>query len=358
MTVSAAKLQANRNNSKRSTGPRTERGKCRSRLNSLKHGLCAATLVPEDLQLVSERANQWFFAVKPRNSYQAWMVDRIAVASLRIERGERMERRHRDREMLRAETTWDADRKREAEALGVKLCKRPSQVGEQLRATPQGCDWLIARWAELARSAEANSSWTEGQNHLAFDLLGVHPECRDGRTPGERVDLEGRLVGPAPEPLALARREIRALKAQRKRVAPLDEVDRSLTAVDLLDDANIPLKRLRRYEATLHNRLRWYLKQVQADPPKHQPDYDYRPEWVEAPAPDLKPGQAPPDPGTAAIGAYKPIHPPFDLLPEEYPEPGQDPDIPKIVADRREKKLKKAESRRVAKRRKVERLRA
>ena len=360
MTVSAAKIEANRKNAKRSTGPRTLQGKARSRVNALKHGLCSTTLVPEDIQAVRERTDQWFFAVKPRNLYQSWMVNQIAVASLRIDRAGRMERRFRDREMLRAELTWDDDRAKEAEALGSKLCRRPSEVAAQLRATPQGCDWLMRRWSELARSAELNGSWTPEQTRLAFDLLGTPTECREGRQPGEVIDLDGHLIGSPEGPVALARREVAALKARRERVEPLDEVDRSLTSVDLLDEANVPLKRLRRYEATLHNRLRWCLQQVQSEPPRHQTDPDYRTRWVEPPAKTKTPAsEADPTPAEApSIGAFKPTHPPFDLHPDEFPEPGQFPDIPKIVANRREKKLKKAEARRQEKRRKVERLRA
>ena len=359
MTVSAAKIEANRKNAAKSTGPKTASGKRRSRANALKHGLCATTLVPEDLKLVRERADEWYFAIKPRNSYQAWMVNEVSIASLRIDRSERMERRLRDREMLKAELTWDDDRDKEAEALGSKLGRRPSEVVEQLRGTPQGCDWLMRRWSELARSAEVQGPWTPDQARLAFDLLGTHPDCREGREPGERIDLDGRLIGPAPGPVALARREVAALKARRKRVAMLDEVDRSLTSVDLLDESNVPLKRLRRYEATLHNRLRWFLQQVQSDPPRHQTDPDFRPRWVEPPGPTFSPSRPGPEPAsTASIGAYKPINPPFDLLPDEFPEPGQEADIPKIVANRHAKKLKKAEARRESKRRKVERLRA
>jgi hypothetical protein len=40
-TVSAGKLKSNRENSKKSTGPKTARGKANSRFNALKHGLCA-----------------------------------------------------------------------------------------------------------------------------------------------------------------------------------------------------------------------------------------------------------------------------------------------------------------------------
>jgi hypothetical protein len=44
-TVSARKLESNRENSKKSTGPKTARGKANSRFNAAKHGLCAKRLI-------------------------------------------------------------------------------------------------------------------------------------------------------------------------------------------------------------------------------------------------------------------------------------------------------------------------
>ncbi len=45
--ISERKLRANRENAKKSTGPRTDRGKRFSCRNALKHGLCAEKLLPE-----------------------------------------------------------------------------------------------------------------------------------------------------------------------------------------------------------------------------------------------------------------------------------------------------------------------
>jgi hypothetical protein len=42
--ISARKLEANRNNAKRSTGPRSERGKAASRRNAFKHGILSCTV--------------------------------------------------------------------------------------------------------------------------------------------------------------------------------------------------------------------------------------------------------------------------------------------------------------------------
>jgi hypothetical protein len=49
MVVSAAKREANRRNAQKSSGPQTEEGKKRSKMNSLKHGCRAEILVlPEE----------------------------------------------------------------------------------------------------------------------------------------------------------------------------------------------------------------------------------------------------------------------------------------------------------------------
>ena len=56
MTVSAAKLEANRKNSTRSCGPALMPGRSRSKLNAVKHGMRAATLVllDEDPEVLEE----------------------------------------------------------------------------------------------------------------------------------------------------------------------------------------------------------------------------------------------------------------------------------------------------------------
>src|SRR3954451_18392353 len=143
MIVSEARLAANRRNAARSTGPKTEKGKQRSRANALKHGLCATVVVAEDAKLVQQRASDWFDALKPQNEYQSWLVDEVAIISLRIDRCERMERRARDVKAMRAELCWEDDRRLDAVRLGGLLSKRAGEGGEGLRRAPPGCGWAV-----------------------------------------------------------------------------------------------------------------------------------------------------------------------------------------------------------------------
>ena len=367
MIVSEARIAANRRNAALSTGPKTEEGKAKSRANALKHGLCASAVVPEDLELVRRRSLEFYETCKPQNEVHVWMVDLAALSSIRIDRCERIERRVRDKIALRAELTWDDDRRLEAEILGRKLGKDPAATVEMLRKTPHGCEWLMSRWAMLAYTAD-KGPWTEDQTKLAFDLLATPHLFRDGLTPGASIDFDGKPVGEALDAAAVARREIASLKEQREVVADLDEVNRALAAADLTNEGDTELRLLRRYESTLHNRLKWSLAQIKIQSPYRCPDPSLGSKWTKDNEPESKPETEPlpelkPEPKSAdevAAEGWVPamIHPPFDLEPHEFPPPDGDIDLPKILSDRREKKLRQAEARREAARRKVEKLRA
>ncbi len=359
MIVSEARISANRRNAQKSTGPRTEEGKSHSRANALKHGLCATVVVPESLELISQRSREFFETFKPENEVHVWMVDQAALASIRIERSQRMERQCRDKISLRAELTWDDDRRFEAEVLGRSLAKDPAATVEALRKTPHGCEWLMTRWAMLAYSADTQAEgWTADQAKLAFDLLATPLLFRTGRKPGDAIDFEGRLVADGKDPAAVARREIAALKERREIAADLDEVERTLASSDLTNEGDPELRRLRRYESSLHNKMRWYLKQITIESPYKVPDPSLRPTWAAEPEPALKP--EPKSADEIAAEGWEPamISPPFDLTPDEFPAPGKVVDLPAVLASRKEKQFRRDETRRDSRRKKLEKLRA
>ena len=91
--ISEAKRAANRENARRSTGPRTVEGKEKARLNALKHGLTAGTVVNEELkELVEKRVARWKVTMRPQDDAEAWLVERAAMDSVRVDAASRCER--------------------------------------------------------------------------------------------------------------------------------------------------------------------------------------------------------------------------------------------------------------------------
>jgi hypothetical protein len=353
---------ARRRNAPHSIRP-SQDGDDSPRSAALVDGLCASVIVAEDAKLVQKRSREYFQTLRPQNHFHCWIVTQVALISIRIDRDERIERRVRDKIAIKAEVLWESDRKLEAIRLGTKLGLQPEEVVELLQRTPQGCEWLMGRWAMLAHSADVQEGqWTPQQTELAFDLLGTPSLFRQGQKPGAALDIQGRVIVGSDDPASVARREIAELEGRRDLVEGLDRANRSLAEADLGDDADAELKRLRRHEAMLHSRLRWCMKQLRFQSPEKEPYRGLWANWVDdqedAPRIQEAPPLPEPEPEVTPGVRFPNLHPPFDLEPEEFPADGEEVDIPKIVANRRSKKLQKAEARRDARRREVEKLRA
>ena len=278
--------------------------------------------VPENAQNLKDRETIYHDNLKPQNFFHAWVADDTAVMTLRIERCARMERRERDRVVLRAEMFWDDDRALEAAELGERIRKSPAKIVARLKRTPHGCDWLIARWEDLAHEIRQGRSWTPAHHALAFDLLGKSLDFRND---------------PITDGLAVATREIALLKARREAVAPADALDRTMVLADLSDQTTPELRRLRRYEATLHKRLRWNLHQLQITPKHVRPNPELRFMYEAPPAP-------PPTPEEERESAIRNAPRPKVAEPGESPVRRPDPE------------RLKAEARRQAKQRRADRL--
>jgi hypothetical protein len=93
MTTLTNRTRANRVNAKKSTGPRTGRGRARASLNRLLHGLRASTpvLPGEDPSELEALANQVTSEVQPQGVVEAFMAERVAIGMWRLRRAERAE---------------------------------------------------------------------------------------------------------------------------------------------------------------------------------------------------------------------------------------------------------------------------
>src|SRR5713226_7448350 len=87
------KIEANRQNAQHSTGPRTPQGRAAVRLNGLKHGLCAETIVvpgedPAELEALLEAYRAERQAASPTDEF---LVRQLAMADWRLLRLHRVE---------------------------------------------------------------------------------------------------------------------------------------------------------------------------------------------------------------------------------------------------------------------------
>ena len=89
--ASDKKIEANRRNAQKSSGPKSAEGKSRSRQNAIKHGMRAtlAVLPGEDEAAFAWRIDAWTSDLKPRNPVEQYLVDRAVKVSWQLDRIER-----------------------------------------------------------------------------------------------------------------------------------------------------------------------------------------------------------------------------------------------------------------------------
>jgi hypothetical protein len=91
--TSEAQRSANRENAQLSTGPRTENGKQRTRLNGLRHGLTGQTVVMpyEDRQIYQQACADTIAGLQPANDTERALAQAIADDQWRLHRARAIE---------------------------------------------------------------------------------------------------------------------------------------------------------------------------------------------------------------------------------------------------------------------------
>jgi hypothetical protein len=242
---------------KRGGGPRTEEGKMASRCNSMTHGMRAKVLLPDDLvDAVAARTAEMNAQHAPANPYESWLVSEMAKAAAKLDRCDDLMTLDLERVIERAKLCWEADRRKEADALGARMQKDPGRVSRALERSRQGADWMIEKWEGLGAALRSNGGWDEAQRRLAFDLLGVDPELRHG---SDKVPPEGDAAALA----ALVAGELESLRfVQEVSLAPLDRAEQSMAAAGMPLTEDACTARLRRYESAQRRALQWALSEL------------------------------------------------------------------------------------------------
>ena len=153
------KIEANRRNAAKSTGPKSNEGKEKSRRNGWKHGMAAVVIVPEEEAGALEAAvDGWSRQLGPDGLVEESLVHQMAAADVRMRRcaGQRDGDgggRHRGRPPLGGEATAPGP----TDGPGPE--GRRGQRGGGPGGESFGCDWLIRRWRRLEGSLRLGMRW-------------------------------------------------------------------------------------------------------------------------------------------------------------------------------------------------------
>ena len=113
----------NKQNSQRSTGPRTAEGRTRSSLNALRHGATAQRVVlpGEERAAFDQQLEAWTEALKPEDHAEECVVEEIVQFHWQQKRIRRAQSASLEPNMLRAADREKRQRKDEILALGDRL---------------------------------------------------------------------------------------------------------------------------------------------------------------------------------------------------------------------------------------------
>ena len=200
-----ARDAANKKNSQRSTGPKTERGKNASRMNALKHGFTANVidvLPGENREAYDNRINLFIADHPGLTAAQMILIKRIVSADWKLDRLDQAQVATITTNMRHAPIDFETDLRQNAEDVGRRLifesldrCEgpewrepitqdriftrnhdHPASLKLELERTAQGVDWLLTQWNLLQGMLRFYGFWHYPDKLTAVRLLGKRPE--------------------------------------------------------------------------------------------------------------------------------------------------------------------------------------
>lgn len=255
--TSERKIEANRRNARKSSGPKTQAGKDKVRFNAVKHGLTAKTVVlpHEDAEAYQQRVEAWTRELNPRGDLGRYLAERAARISWQLDRADAYEHaclsqrvRHAGRAVIEgpeAEAVALLERlygSHESQAsfepngsgpLGGHSVARgeapavlsPSALVGRLETTAAGCRLVLGEWVRLrdkvsqvsqvSEIATSEPAWDWDDLTRAVRLLGL------GEAEARVAALLDRRLGP----LARAQAEVHARECRRLLETGVDDED-------------------------------------------------------------------------------------------------------------------------------------
>ena len=202
--ISDKKLEANRRNSLKSTGPRSDEGKARSAMNALKHGLTAEMLIlpNEDPEAYDALLQQWLDDFQPANAAERALIDLSVQSIWKLDRANRHERAETALRVRHAADAFECDEQIRVEEIGRRLVNDPLNrcanapkdprtldtlddwfknddppvLRAQLLKSLKGVDWLPRQWSELYGLIDRTGFWHYNDKFRALRMMGKRPQ--------------------------------------------------------------------------------------------------------------------------------------------------------------------------------------
>jgi len=186
--------EADRRSARKSSGPKTEGGKNRSRLSARRHEFKAVPdgLPAVDPQAAKERYEAWMADLQPRDSSERTCLATAVFHSLELDRVMLAQNARITAQIENAPAEQARREQEEVMALGKRLFpsrlipqkwiprpaalpESPARITRRLQTTAAGCLWLLDRWAELKAILNRNLPWQPSDKFKLVRLLGREP---------------------------------------------------------------------------------------------------------------------------------------------------------------------------------------
>jgi hypothetical protein len=176
--VSERKRLANARNARRSTGPRTDAGKNKSKYNNLRHGGRAGSLIlpGEDPQELAERLDVWVGEHNPRTGAEYYELTNAVDASWRQDRLKRAEAARLTRRHHEIAEGFDDRQAGEVEGYIEMLESQPAAAVRGLRGGSAGIRWMLGQVELLQGQLAKYYGFDASQRRRLVSLLGKRPE--------------------------------------------------------------------------------------------------------------------------------------------------------------------------------------
>jgi hypothetical protein len=200
----AKRRKINIENSKKSTGPTSARGREIASMNAMTHGLTAKVLAlpGEDPQIVEIQINQFVDYYQPVAPGEMLLVEEAARAAIRLRRYARHEAALLSDQVDNVAVKRDAEEAERLTALCYELSKDPNSTTQRMKRFSLGASYLLDRWNELEAVLDKHGCWPDNaQMNDAVTFLGDFPEnLADGRIEGFAVCLYNAVLVPECDP--------------------------------------------------------------------------------------------------------------------------------------------------------------